>query len=266
MSTCGLIVMSRSRRLPAANNSSRSRPSSGLAPRICSAASVRGRVFELGLSPVIGRREAILSGIFVRGLAADGLDFRHIFACWPRSFCWHGALSTGPALVICDLYPSGDRVGVTLSRGLGPPFLLCIAAQAPNPGNVMGLTPFPQSVAGKGRGATRKREEFLVVQSYRLLVATGVFSLLATWAHEAHAVGVAAGTSIDNTAQVTYTVGAVNVTATSNTVSVTVAEILDVVVTAADAERSGARRARPSRRCSTASPTPATAPRPSACR
>ena len=40
MSTCGLMVMSRSSRLPAANNSSRSRPSSGLAPRICSAASV----------------------------------------------------------------------------------------------------------------------------------------------------------------------------------------------------------------------------------
>ena len=45
------------------------------------------------------------------------------------------------------------------------------------------------------------------------------------------AVGVAAGTSINNTAEVTYTVGSVNATATSNTVSVTVAEILDVVVT-----------------------------------
>jgi uncharacterized repeat protein (TIGR01451 family) len=47
----------------------------------------------------------------------------------------------------------------------------------------------------------------------------------------AHAVGVAAGTSIDNTASVDYSVGSVNATATSTTVSVTVAEILDVVVT-----------------------------------
>src|SRR5262245_5378415 len=45
------------------------------------------------------------------------------------------------------------------------------------------------------------------------------------------AVGVAAGTSIDNTAEVTYNIGATSTTATSNTVSVTVAEILDVVVT-----------------------------------
>jgi uncharacterized repeat protein (TIGR01451 family) len=51
------------------------------------------------------------------------------------------------------------------------------------------------------------------------------------WAHPALAVGVAAGTSIDNTAEVTYTVGSVSATATSNTTSVTVAEILDVVVT-----------------------------------
>jgi uncharacterized repeat protein (TIGR01451 family) len=58
-----------------------------------------------------------------------------------------------------------------------------------------------------------------------------VFSLFGAWANEAHAVGVAAGTSIDNTAQVTYQVGSVNVTATSNTSSITVAEILDVVVT-----------------------------------
>ena len=69
------------------------------------------------------------------------------------------------------------------------------------------------------------------MRSHRLLVVTGVFSLLATWAHQAHAVGVAAGTSIDNTAQVTYAVGAVNVTASSNTTSLRVAEILDVVVT-----------------------------------
>jgi hypothetical protein len=70
-----------------------------------------------------------------------------------------------------------------------------------------------------------------VFRSTRLLVAAGAFSLLGAWANNAHAVGVAAGTSIDNTAQVTYQVGAVSVTATSNTSSVMVAEILDVVVT-----------------------------------
>jgi uncharacterized repeat protein (TIGR01451 family) len=62
-------------------------------------------------------------------------------------------------------------------------------------------------------------------------VAVGVLSLMGIRAQEARAVGVAAGTSIDNTAQVTYTVGSVSATATSNTSSVTVAEILDVVVT-----------------------------------
>jgi uncharacterized repeat protein (TIGR01451 family) len=56
-------------------------------------------------------------------------------------------------------------------------------------------------------------------------------SLCVLWATSAHAVGVPAGTSIDNTAQVTYSVGSVSATATSNTTSVTVAEILDVVVT-----------------------------------
>lgn len=47
----------------------------------------------------------------------------------------------------------------------------------------------------------------------------------------ARAVGVAAGTTIDSTASVSYTVGAVNASAASSTASVTVAEILDVVVT-----------------------------------
>jgi uncharacterized repeat protein (TIGR01451 family) len=56
-------------------------------------------------------------------------------------------------------------------------------------------------------------------------------SLFGIRAHEARAVGVPAGTSIDNTAQVTYTVGTVSATATSNTATVIVAEILDVVVT-----------------------------------
>jgi len=70
-----------------------------------------------------------------------------------------------------------------------------------------------------------------VLRSTRLMVVAGAFALLGGWANKAQAVGVPAGTSIDNTAQVTYQVGAVNATATSNTSSVMVAEILDVVVT-----------------------------------
>lgn len=49
--------------------------------------------------------------------------------------------------------------------------------------------------------------------------------------NKALAVGVPAGTDITNTAEVTYAIGATTATATSNTVVVTVAEILDVVVT-----------------------------------
>jgi len=49
--------------------------------------------------------------------------------------------------------------------------------------------------------------------------------------NHAHAVGVPAGTDITNTAEVTYAIGATSLTATSNSVVVTVAEILDVVVT-----------------------------------
>ncbi len=48
----------------------------------------------------------------------------------------------------------------------------------------------------------------------------------------AHALGVPAGTSIDNTATVSYSIGTTNATVSSNTVSVTVAEIVDVVITA----------------------------------
>ncbi|HET9863479.1 MAG TPA: hypothetical protein VFP37_08550 [Steroidobacteraceae bacterium] len=51
-------------------------------------------------------------------------------------------------------------------------------------------------------------------------------------ANAAHAAGVLAGTHIDNAATVDYTVGTVNSTATSNTVRVTVAEVLNVSVTA----------------------------------
>lgn len=49
--------------------------------------------------------------------------------------------------------------------------------------------------------------------------------------NDAFAVGIAAGTTIDNTATVSYSVGSVSTTATSNPVTITVAEILDVVVT-----------------------------------
>jgi uncharacterized repeat protein (TIGR01451 family) len=58
------------------------------------------------------------------------------------------------------------------------------------------------------------------------------FVLLAA---EAHAAGTAAGTNIQNTAQVSYTVGASTVTASSNSTTVTVAEILDVNVSIANA-------------------------------
>lgn len=54
---------------------------------------------------------------------------------------------------------------------------------------------------------------------------------LAALPHPALALGVAAGTAIENTAQVSYTIGTTPVTTPSNTVSVTVAEVLDVVVT-----------------------------------
>ena len=55
--------------------------------------------------------------------------------------------------------------------------------------------------------------------------------MLGSWARDAHAVGAPAGTNIDNTAQVTYSVGSVSATASSNTSSIKVAEIIDVVVT-----------------------------------
>jgi uncharacterized repeat protein (TIGR01451 family) len=70
------------------------------------------------------------------------------------------------------------------------------------------------------------------VKFFRLPGAVGALVVASLFASNgAHAVGVAAGTSIDNAAQVTYSIGATSTTATSNTVSVTVAEILDVVVT-----------------------------------
>lgn len=47
----------------------------------------------------------------------------------------------------------------------------------------------------------------------------------------AHALGTVAGTSIQNTAQITYNVGATTLSTSSNTTTITVAEILDVAVT-----------------------------------
>ncbi len=70
------------------------------------------------------------------------------------------------------------------------------------------------------------------MRSLRSLGAIGALALaIGLTPNKALAVGVPAGTSIDNTAEVTYSVGATSTTTTSNTVSVTVAEILDVVVT-----------------------------------
>src|SRR5689334_10379140 len=89
----------------------------------------------------------------------------------------------------------------------------------------------PQSVAGERRGFCVEMRS-PTVRFFRLPGAVGALVVaFALGSNSAHAVGVAAGTSIDNTAQVTYSIGATNTTATSNTVSVTVAEILDVVVT-----------------------------------
>lgn len=53
----------------------------------------------------------------------------------------------------------------------------------------------------------------------------------ALWMPAAHAVGTPAGTNIDNTAEVSFDVSGSSLTETSNTITVTVAEILDVDVT-----------------------------------
>ena len=82
--------------------------------------------------------------------------------------------------------------------------------------------------------------------------------------NKAHAVGAPAGTEINNTAEVSYTVGTVNATANSNLVTVTVAEILDVIVTAQTPTLAVSRRRHGAGRCVIASRTPATVPRPSA--
>lgn len=67
----------------------------------------------------------------------------------------------------------------------------------------------------------------------RKVGAVGALALAAMFGGgEARAVGAPAGTVINNSAEVSYSVGSVNTTATSNLVTVTVAEILDVVVSA----------------------------------
>lgn len=65
------------------------------------------------------------------------------------------------------------------------------------------------------------------------LPAFACLGLLALCAggERAHAAGAPAGTQIDNTAQVSYDLGAASLTTSSNTVSLRVAEVLDVVVT-----------------------------------
>lgn len=70
------------------------------------------------------------------------------------------------------------------------------------------------------------------MKSFRIPALFSVVALtLAFGANNAIAAGVAAGTPINNTATVDYTVGTVTSTASSNTVQVIVAEILDVNVT-----------------------------------
>ncbi|MEZ5460021.1 MAG: hypothetical protein R3E65_12210 [Steroidobacteraceae bacterium] len=69
--------------------------------------------------------------------------------------------------------------------------------------------------------------------SFRAPSGLVVLGLAMLWgvSQPAAAVGVVAGTEIQNTAQVSYTIGSTPVTTSSNTVAVTVAEVLDVVVT-----------------------------------
>ncbi len=69
------------------------------------------------------------------------------------------------------------------------------------------------------------------MSAHGLLKALCAISIASAFASNAQAAGVAAGTAINNTAEVSYSVGTVTATETSNTVSVTVAEILDVEVT-----------------------------------
>jgi len=67
----------------------------------------------------------------------------------------------------------------------------------------------------------------------RWLSIAGIATLAAPYA--VHAAGTPAGTNIQNTAEVSYTVGASTLTASSNTSTIRVAEILDAVLTLASA-------------------------------
>jgi uncharacterized repeat protein (TIGR01451 family) len=71
------------------------------------------------------------------------------------------------------------------------------------------------------------------VQSSKFLGAASAMVLAFAFAsNKAEAAGVPAGTEINNTASVSYTVGSVSTTANSNLVTVTVAEMIDVTVAA----------------------------------
>ncbi len=71
--------------------------------------------------------------------------------------------------------------------------------------------------------------------SYRSIAAIAAAFALCAMAPDAHALGTAAGTSIQSTAQVSYQIGGSTLSASSNTSTVTVAEILDTVITIASA-------------------------------
>jgi uncharacterized repeat protein (TIGR01451 family) len=85
--------------------------------------------------------------------------------------------------------------------------------------------------AGHGLNRGCLREE-LIVSAYRWLASAsiGLLSFVAV-GQDARAAGVPAGTTIQNTAEVSYTIGGNTATTPSNTVGITVDEILDVVVT-----------------------------------
>lgn len=68
------------------------------------------------------------------------------------------------------------------------------------------------------------------MNSFRQLISVGALVVSFGAASQAHAEGTLAGVDISNTAQVTYNVGPATATATSNTVTVRVAEIVDVRV------------------------------------
>ena len=68
-----------------------------------------------------------------------------------------------------------------------------------------------------------------MIRLRRLALAGG--RIAARSSFSAHALGTVAGTTIQNTAEITYSVGAATLSTTSNTTTITVAEILDVAVT-----------------------------------